>query len=72
MKGKVLKITSPYAPDINFIKMGSNQQEFESLYSETGYVAINLIGFCERNNYNNKPQIVIKNYEVINRQAYYF
>ena len=72
MKGKVLKITSPYAPDINFIKMGSNQQEFESLYSETGYVTINLIGFCERNNYNNKPQIVIKNYEVINRQAYYF
>ena len=72
MKGKVLKITSPYTSDLCFIKMGSNQEEFESLYSETGYVTINLIGFCEKNSYNNKPQIVIKNYEVVDRQAYYF
>lgn len=72
MKGKVLKITSPYMSDISFVKKSSNQQEFESLYSEQGYVSINLVGYCEKNSYNGQPQIVIKDYEVIDRQAYYF
>lgn len=72
MKGKVLKITSPYLPEVTYIKKGSNQEEFESLYSEQGYVTINLVGYCERNTYDYKPQIVIKDYEVVNRCAYYF
>lgn len=74
MKGttSTLKITNPHYPDLDFIKKYSNEQEFESLYSEHGYVVLNIVGYCERNSWNNKPQILIKDYDIVDRKEYYF
>ena len=73
MKGTTLKIMTPGEPDVSFIKFRSSEQEFEILSpSDLGCVTIDVIGVCERNSYNDKPQIIIKDYEIKDRQEYYF
>lgn len=72
MKGTTLKIIPSGEPDLSAIKFKVSEQEYENLYSEAGCVTINVLGVCERNTWNNKPQIIIKDYEIINRQDYYF
>lgn len=72
MKGTTLKITTSGCPDLDLIKFKVSEQEYENLYSEAGCVTINVLGVCERNTWNNRPQVVIKDYEIINRQEYYF
>ena len=48
--------------------------KFNELFSESGCVVINLVGRCESNEYNGliTPQILIENYDIVNRQKYYF
>ena len=71
MKGTTLKITSQ--SDLEFVKFRSSEQEFEILSPpDLGCVTIDVIGVCERNSYNDKPQIIIKDYEIKDRQDYYF
>jgi single-stranded-DNA-specific exonuclease len=73
MKGTTLKIMTPGEPDVAFIKFKVTEQEFEILSpSDLGCVTIDVIGVCERNSYNDKPQIIIKDYEIKDRQEYYF
>ena len=72
MKGTTLKITLSGDPDISIIKFRSSEEEYENLYSETGCVAINLVGHCKKNSWNGKPQIILKDYEVSRRAAFYF
>ena len=73
MKGTTLKIMASGEPDISFIKFKVTEQEFEILSpSDLGCVTIDVIGVCERNSYNDKPQIIIKNYEIKDREEYYF
>ena len=73
MKGTTLKIMTPGEPDVAFIKFKVTEQEFEILSpSDLGCVTIDVIGVCERNSYNDKPQIIIKAYNIIDRQEYYF
>lgn len=72
MKGTTLKIIPSGEPDLSAIKFKVSEQEYENLYSEAGCVTINVLGVCERNTWNNKPQIIIKDYEITNRQNYYF
>lgn len=72
MKGKTLKITLPGDPDISLIKFRVAEEEYEQLYSESGCVTLNVVGFCKRNSYNNKPQIIMKDYEIVRRMDYYF
>ena len=73
MKGTTLKIMTSGEPDISFIKFKVTEQEFEILSpSDLGCVTIDVIGVCERNSYNDKPQIIIKDYEIKDRQNYYF
>ena len=73
MKGTTLKIMTPDEPDVSFIKFRSSEQEFEILSpSDLGCVTIDVIGVCERNSYNDKPQIIMKDYEIKDRQEYYF
>ena len=73
MKGTTLKIIAPAEPDISLIRFRSSEQEYEILcVPDLGCVTIDVIGVCERNSYNDKPQIIIKAYEIKNRQNYYF
>ena len=72
MKGTTLKIIPSADADISAIKFKVSEQEYENLYSEAGCVTINVLGVCERNTWNNKPQIIIKDYEIVDRQQYYF
>lgn len=59
---------------ITCIKFKSSEEELESLFSENGCVTINLVGKAEVNKYFNSvtPQLIIQNYEIINRQEYFF
>lgn len=72
MKGTTLKIIPSTDVDISAIKFKVSEQEYENLYSEAGCVTINVLGVCERNTWNNKPQLIIEDYEIVNRQEYYF
>lgn len=59
---------------IELIKFGSSEEEYKSLYSEQGCVIIDVVGTASINEYNNKKihQIIIEDYEVKSRMAYYF
>ena len=73
MKGTTLKITTPGEPDVEFIKFKVTEQEYGILCPpDLGCVTIDVIGVCERNSYNDTPQIIIRDYEIKDRQDYYF
>lgn len=71
-KNPTLKIILPNG--INLIKFKSSEEELDNLSSESGCVHMSLIGKPEVNKYFDKitPQIIITDYEIINRQKYYF
>ena len=46
-------------------------KEFENLYSKLGYVTINAIGQCSYRSWGT-PQFNIIDYEIIERNNYYF
>ena len=71
-KKPTLKITLPNK--VSILKFNSSQEEYDSLYSEHGAVEINLVGKCNRNEWNGyiTPQIFIDDYEIIDRVAYIF
>jgi hypothetical protein len=72
MKGTTMKIIPAGESDVDLIKFKVSEQEYETLYSEAGCVTINVLGVCERNTWNNKPQLILRDYEIIDRQEYYF
>ena len=71
-KNPTVKITMPNG--ISLIKFRSSKEEYETLYSDLGCVTINVVGRCERNIWNGmiSPQIIIEDYEVVQRTNYYF
>lgn len=71
-RNPTLKIT--LSNGVSCIKFKSSEEEFNELFSESGCVVINLVGRCESNEYNGliTPQILIENYDIVNRQKYYF
>ena len=71
-KSPTLKITLPNG--MSLIKFRSSKEEYESLCSELGCVTINIVGKCERNIWNGivSPQIIIEDYEIVGKTAYYF
>lgn len=71
-KKPTLKIILP--GNLSLIKFGSSQEEYENLYSESGCVTINIVGTCNLNEWNGNfsPQIIIQDYEIISKSAYYF
>lgn len=71
-KKPTLKINLPN--NISLIKFKSSQEEFENLYADSGYYLINVIGTCEKNvwNGNVSAQIIIEDYEIIERIEYDF
>lgn len=57
------------------IKFKSNEDEYQSLLaSDSGCVTINLVARPEVNKYFNSvtPQLIVVDYEIINKQEYYF
>ena len=70
-KNPTIKITLQNGTSL--IKFGASQSEFESLKS-SGYTEIDVIGTCAINEWQGMitPQILIKDYEVIGKQDYYF
>ena len=71
-KSPTLKITLPNGTSL--IKFKSSQEEYEKFYSELGYITINVVGTCGRNEWNGivEPQIIIEDYEITKEQKYYF
>lgn len=71
-RNPTLKIQLPNG--VTCIKFKSSEEELESLFSENGCVTVNLVGKAEVNKYFNSviPQLIIQNYEIINRQEYFF
>lgn len=70
-KKPTLKILLPNK--VSLIKFNSSQEEYEILCSD-GYVAIDVVGRCNQNtwmNYTN-AQILIDDYEIINKAKYFF
>lgn len=59
---------------IAFIKFKSSEEEYESFLTETGCVTLNIVGKCEVNRYFSSvtPQIIIEDYEIVDRMNYYF
>ena len=66
-KKPTLKITLPNK--VSILKFNSSQEEYEKLYSEHGAVEINLVGSCNRNEWNGypTPQIFIDDYEIVDK-----
>ena len=50
------------------------QEEYDKLYSETGCVEVDIIGRCSVNEWNGyvTPQIIIEDYEIVDRMKYIF
>ena len=71
-KNPTIKIT--LSNKVSLIKFKATQDEFDSLYSENGYITLNVVGKCESNSWmgNITPQILIEEYEIIDSQKYYF
>lgn len=69
-KEKVLKIENQNG--LSFVNLSSNQEEYDSLWTETGYITLNIIGSCSINDFNQMGQIKIKDYEVVRKGEYYF
>lgn len=71
MKGTTLKITLPNS-EVTLIKFGSSNEEYEELYSDLGCVIIDVVGTCDINSWNMKPQIKILDFEIKEKKQYYF
>ena len=71
-KKPTLKITLPNK--VSLIKFGSNQEEYEKLLSETGYIEIDVVGRCNKNEWSGwvSPQVFIEDYEVVDSAKYIF
>ena len=70
-KKPTLKITLPNKTAL--IKFGSSQEEYEKFISN-GYVELNIIGRCNKNEWNGwtTAQIFIEDYEILTSSKYYF
>lgn len=66
-----LKITLPNKTSI--IKFNSNQEEYEQ-FTQGGYVTVNIVGTCNRNEWNGivTPQILVSDYEIVDTCKYAF
>ena len=71
-KSPTLKITLPNG--MSLIKFRSSKEEYENLCSDLGCVTINVVGTCDKNEWNGiiSPQVKIEDYEVVGRSKYYF
>ena len=72
MKSNTAKIMLPNG--VAMIKFRMPDEEFEKLYSEEGYVEINAICKCNKNEWNGNisAQLMLEDYEIVSSVAYVF
>ena len=69
--GSTLKIGLP--DNISIVKFKSSQDEFDALNPGEGCIIIDVVGRCMRNTgWDNEPQIILEDYEIVRKQEYYF
>lgn len=72
-RGYTIKINTPSG--ISLLKFRASEQDCETFQTNNqGYIQINIVGRCNRNDFNGyiSPQIFIQDYEVIDGSKYYF
>lgn len=71
-KRPTIKIRTTHGIDI--MKFRASQEEYENLFSQNGYVEINLVGKCNRNVWNDNvtPQIIMEDYDIVDRADWMF
>ena len=71
-KSPTIKIKLPDGTCL--IKFKSSYDEYNKLFPEEGVTTINVVGTCNVNEWqgNITPQILIEDYEIVNKVAYYF
>ena len=73
-KGTTIKITPRDLDNtgLSFIMFGCDEDTYNDLYSEMGCVKVNIIGKCVEDTYNGGPQVIVEDFEIVERQEYYF
>jgi len=68
-RNPTLKINISNVNNVSAIKFKSSEEEFNNLYSENGYIEINIVGTCTMNEWMGQynPQILVQDYEIIKR-----
>ena len=72
-RGYTIKINTPSG--ISLLKFRASEQDCETFQTNNqGYIQVNIVGRCNRNDFNGyiSPQIFIQDYEVIDGSKYYF
>ena len=72
-RGYTIKIDTPSG--ISLLKFRASEQDCETFQTNNqGYIQVNIVGRCNRNDFNGyiSPQIFIQDYEVIDGSKYYF
>jgi hypothetical protein len=72
MASNTVKITLPNG--IAMIKFKMPDEEYNKLYSEDGFVEIDAVCRCNKNEWNGRisPQLLVDDYEIVNSCAYVF
>ena len=71
MKSNTLKIKTG---SVDILKFGCSEEEWEQLYSANGYVKINAICRCNKNEWNGNisAQLFLEDFEIADSCTYYF
>ena len=72
LKGTTIKISPSNMEGLTYIMFKVDESVYNNLYTETGVVTIDLVGTCARNDWDGKPQIIMKDFEIVRKQKYYF
>ena len=72
MASNTMKITLPN--NVSIIKFGMPNEEYDKLVSENGYIEINAIAKCQKNEWNGNvsAQLILTDYEIVGKCAYVF
>ena len=72
LKGSTIKITPVNREDnLSYIMFKAEEGVYDML-NTNGVITLNIVGTCARNDYNGQPQIIIQDFEITQRQNYYF
>ena len=72
LKGSTIKITPVNREDnLSYIMFKAEEGVYDIL-NTNGVITLNIVGTCARNDYNGQPQIIIQDFEITQRQNYYF
>ncbi len=73
-KGTTIKITPQDLDNTNlsFVMFKQDQEVYDNLYSSMGCVRVNIVGKCKVDTFHGAPQIIVDDFEIVDRQEYYF